>query len=72
MDIHQELVLAGCTIDSHESDLYVLATPTAIALTANSKNRKFFVSDADGKRWIEIPFGFTPWWDKKIAIYSNK
>jgi hypothetical protein len=60
-------VKAGCTIDHHESDLYILATPQAIGLTAGEPNRSFFTSQVDGKRWIDIPFGYTPYWESRSA-----
>lgn len=60
--IYQRLKAAGCKIDHHESDLYVEATETAQKLTEGQPNRSFFVSQVDGKHWIELPFMYEPFW----------
>lgn len=65
MEIYYKLLAAGVKIDSHESDLYAEATPEAIELSKNEPNRSFFTSQIDGKRWIEIPFAYMPYWEKK-------
>ena len=63
--LYAALVAAGCEIDNHESDLYVKATPEAIALTKDEPNRSFFTSNIDGARWIDLPFRYQPFWDKR-------
>lgn len=63
-DIYAALKAAGCELDHHESDLYVKATPEAIRLTAGEPNRSFFTSH-DGSRWIDLPFKYTPFWERK-------
>lgn len=60
--IYEVLRDAGCTLDSHESDLYVLATEEARRLTEGQPSRSFF-TDSEGKQWVEIPFAFDPWWE---------
>jgi hypothetical protein len=64
-DIYDTLKAAGCKLDHHESDLYVKATPEALALTAGAPNRSFFTSQIDGQRWIELPFMYKPFWAAK-------
>ena len=63
--LYTKLRAAGCEIDHHESDLYVKATPEARALTSGHKNRSFFRSAVDGQTWIELPFEYMPFWEKK-------
>lgn len=64
--IYYVLKDAGCEMDSHESDLYVLATVQARELTKGRPNRNFFRSEKDGKLWIELPFVYAPWWERRV------
>ena len=58
----------GCTLDSHESDLYLLATPLAYQLVRESgRSWSTFVSQVDGKVWIDVPFAYLPWWRARQA-----
>ena len=64
--IYDTLKDSGCTLDSHESDLYVLADERAMALLrAAGEDFKLFKSQRDGKTWAELPFRFAPWWRKR-------
>jgi hypothetical protein len=75
MSIYKALKEAGCEMDSHESDLYV--KDTAVAREVLSKHdirfneaeggRSWgrFVSQIDGAFWIDIPFAYEPWWDRR-------
>jgi hypothetical protein len=61
IDLYALLAAAGCEIDHHESDLYVKATPEAIALVkASGWTYEWFRSD--GASWLDVAFGYTPWW----------
>jgi hypothetical protein len=66
--LYETLVSAGCKIDSHESDLYVEATPTAEKIITEFigaglvSGATHFTSAIDGKRWADIPFAFEPFW----------
>ncbi len=64
--LFDELEAAGCQLDNHESDLYVRDTPEARAIL-NQHGQKFttFTSDADGQRWLDVPFMYAPFWRKK-------
>lgn len=62
MSIYEKLLAAGCTMDNHESDLYVKATMKACAMTKGQPGRSFFRSQTDGTLWIEIPFAYDPFW----------
>jgi hypothetical protein len=60
------LTAAGCEIDSHESDLYVKATPEAIAIVkASGWTHEYFTNQRDGTRWIDVAFAFSPWWQRR-------
>ena len=64
-DLYAALVAAGVPTDSHESDLYCLSTPESRALVELSGKRfNRFTSQVDGKAWLDIPFAFTPFWDR--------
>ncbi len=64
---YKALVELGAPVDSHESDLYVLANPQTVAtVKARGWYFTYFRSAIDGRQWIEIPFGFEPWWDRRL------
>ena len=66
--LYDDLVAAGCKIDSHESDLYVEATNTSRSIIRQYANGgaklnvSTFISPIDGKWWIEILFEYAPFW----------
>ena len=64
-NIYTALKNLGCKMDNHESDLYVKATKEAQILTENEPNRKFFMNQIDKTLWIELPFRYLPWWEKR-------
>lgn len=56
--------------DSHESDLYIPVNDVTKSLIGEyeyKSNVKQFVSQIDGRLWFDIPFGYTPFWNK-VAI----
>ena len=69
--LYDELLAAGCQLDSHESDLYVERIEVADAIikkwmdTGNPTTIAYFVSQIDNKVWIEVPFNFAPFWRNK-------
>ena len=72
MSLYTELKDAGCTLDNHYSDLYVLFEPKATAiiqqhrtLTHRTVMLSTFVSNLDGKLWYDIPFAFDPYWEAR-------
>ncbi len=71
MTLYSDLLAAGCKLDSHESDLYVEATSTARMILANhgktvdGHNVQSFISQVDGLRWLDIPFAFDPWYERR-------
>lgn len=66
--LYQTLVAAGVPTDSHETDLYFLASPHALAILARFPNQqaiaKPFTIELDGKRWVEVPFAYDPGWKR--------
>jgi hypothetical protein len=70
--LYKDLVRARIPTDHHESDLYVLDTPEA-RKTINKYGYKFttFTSDIDGKRWIDVPFAYEPFWEKKKRSHAT-
>lgn len=72
MTLYQELVAAGCEIDSNESDLYVKVTPQSRAIIerwcwVNKQHRgiSLFRSDTDNAMWWDVPFAFDPFWEAR-------
>lgn len=70
--IYKALKAAGCALDSHESDLYVRDSETARriikevnAVPSLGKWQTSTFRGNDGHAWIEIPFAYDPWWEKK-------
>lgn len=58
--------------DHHESDLYIEYTPEVWEYLKENyeffKNCSTFFSTEDQKRWIDIPFAFDQFWNKKLNI----
>lgn len=71
MTIYNDLLAAGVELDSHESDLYAVVTPTSTAIVdryiAAGNRVTGFTALADGRRWYDIPFAFDPFWDQVKA-----
>jgi hypothetical protein len=75
MDLFKEIVSRGIQYDHHESDLYIPLTQETIRLVKNyNVDAERFVSNIDGKVWFDIPFAYTPFWEKKQRRnpYSSK
>lgn len=70
MSIYDDLIAAGCKVESRYSDLYTPDTPEARAIIAKNGKKVdgwsvlTFRSQIDGKPWLEVVFGFTPFWEK--------
>lgn len=70
--LYGEIVAAGIPFASHETDLYIPATPDALRIldrfTLERGNATFFINQAPphkGERWINVPFAFLPAWEAK-------
>lgn len=72
-DLYRLLVEAGCEIGSHYSDLHVKATPKALSIIRDFNRMNLpvaaipFRSQIDGSRWLDIPFAYSPYWEKRHA-----
>ena len=69
--VYGKLMAAVCKIDSHESDLYVLATPEAEKILRASDHWPIvrrFTSNVDGLRWFDVPFAYLPFWEKRAGV----
>jgi hypothetical protein len=75
-ELYRAVTSAGLETDHHESDLYVLDTPAARELLRKHGYRAELAGGGlgfkgtDGRRWLDIPFGYMPFWEKK-AMKSN-
>jgi hypothetical protein len=68
VDIYDELKQAGCTIDNHESDLYVQVDQTSKSILGNHPEiHKTRFSGTDGNDWFDLPFRYTPYWNDRTA-----
>jgi hypothetical protein len=56
----------GLEMDSHESDLYLRATPRALALvSAEKRSFERFTDQRSGQPRIDVPFAYLPFWEAR-------
>ncbi|MFA5385596.1 MAG: hypothetical protein WC364_13255 [Eubacteriales bacterium] len=68
MDIYQEMKNAEIEIDHHESDLYVPCNQKTKAILNQYQYREnviVYTNKQDGKLWYDIPFAYSPYWEKR-------
>ena len=72
MSLYSELKEAGIQVDNHESDLYVKVSPESTTIIKKYKFRMIttFKSQIDNTLWYDIPFAYTPWWEKRGCFCS--
>lgn len=67
--LYGDLTAAGIPVENHESDLYFPATATSLDILnrhpLQESNARQFTSQIDGKLWMDVPFAFLPWWEKR-------
>jgi hypothetical protein len=67
--LYDEILAAGIPVESHESDLYFPVTIESAAILSmhrlESDNATTFINQKDGRKWYDVPFAYTPWWDKR-------
>jgi len=69
--LFEELRDLGVPLGNHESDLHVQDTPAVRAVLArhgkrvDGHNVTTFRNQEDGKAWLDIPFGYAPFWEQK-------
>jgi hypothetical protein len=60
---YEKLLEIGAKMDSHESDLYVKATPEAWKIIrASGWSCTIFTDQIDKETWYELPFAYLPYW----------
>jgi hypothetical protein len=61
--LYQDLKSSGIETDSHESDLYAVASEKSLQII---QEHGFVCScfQSEGKNWYEIPFAYDPFWEK--------
>jgi hypothetical protein len=68
-DLYADCLAAGIETDSHESDLYIKDCPKARELLKkHGVTGMPFVSQIDNKVWLDVPFMYTPFWEKKEEV----
>lgn len=72
--LYDRLKSAGCELDSHESDLYVRATPEARRIIKEYEAETGWTLSASGfthqvkkEFWLDVPFMFSPWWEVRLT-----
>lgn len=75
MTLYEEIKSAGIEIDSHESDLYVPDSPAVREILdrypLSKSNARRFANRRPpniGQIWIDIPFAYLPFWDRKAQV----
>ncbi|MFB1500790.1 hypothetical protein [Thiocapsa sp. N5-Cardenillas] len=67
--LYDALRAAGVPIASHESDLYFEDSPQAREILARfpgqEKMAKGFRNQETSTAWLDVPFAFLPWWEKR-------
>ena len=67
--VYTEVKAAGGYIANHESDLYIEDTPENRAILdrypLQKQNATTFHNQVTGKRCIELPFGYLPFWEAR-------
>lgn len=70
--LYNELKERGIEIGNHESDLYFPSTPETKAILAKYPLQKLcstsFINNIDKTLWIDVPFGFDPYWEAKENV----
>lgn len=61
---YRALKAAGLVIEHHESDLYVRDSDTARRIIKDS-GWGYERFQSEGKPWLDVPFAYSPWWEKK-------
>lgn len=67
MCIYEEFKAMNISMDHHESDLYVPVTSETKKVVDTYKFRSnvtTFICQIDKKPWYDIPFAYTPFWEK--------
>jgi hypothetical protein len=72
-DLYGKAVALGLVLSHWQSDLYIQDSPEAFALVKLYKETTGFgvtkfVSPMDKRMWYEVPFQYSPHWDKSKSL----
>lgn len=69
LSLYESLKAAGIQTDNHESDLYFPENEVTREILARYPAEQGiatrFVSQIDKQAWFDVPFAFTPYWERK-------
>ena len=58
-----------CNVNHHESDLYIEKTPLSEEIISDFEHKNnvtIFKSNIDDKAWYDVPFSFSPYWERRV------
>ena len=64
-NLYAEIVAAGLEVSNHESDLYIVDTEKAREICRNLDWKFSVFTGSDSRKWLDIPFAYTPFWEKR-------
>jgi hypothetical protein len=73
--LYEQLLKAGVKLDHHESDLYAEKTPVSERIIRSYQFRSnvtVFRDNIDHNLWYDIPFAYSPFWEKRRSSSINK
>jgi hypothetical protein len=62
----------GLEIDNHESDLYVEFSQELLDAAHPDQRRNATTFTSNGKAWLEFPFAYEPWWERRAKCQSTE
>jgi hypothetical protein len=72
MTLYEDLDKLGAEIENHCSDLYVHFTPEVLKrVKASGLKFSLFTNLIDKRLWIEVPFAYDPWWDRRRSAGTD-
>lgn len=74
--LYDAIKSAGVEHSNHESDLYLPDTEQARTILNDFPLQKSiaerFRNQVTGTTWIDIPFAYLPWWEKRTGQQTTK
>lgn len=68
---YQQAIDAGLEVASYNSDLYIRhGSERAAEIVADCRNVTVFTADDGSGVWYEVPFAFTPFWERSTRLYK--
>ena len=67
--LYEKLTEAGIPTSNHESDLYFRRNQESLKILAefpiHHRNATVFFNQVELEMWMEVPFAYLPYWEKK-------